>query len=603
MLPSRYTGHERTFSLDDGVPKLPLPLVADTLQRYRALALPFCESAQEVQRLDALLHDARADLDVAQAELVKRHAATDNYIDEWWRIHAYLTDRAPIVPQESSTGDFSTEWTQTERAALIMVAANQVHARLAQETYPIAGPQPHEHWSMHQFRPVFEACRIPGVGCDAHSVNFKTTKERPLFQGHFVVACHGRLYTVPSQLALPDMLAAVEDIARDAHAPVRPGEFHSVGYLTAAHRDAWARARSRLVSDDARNLAVLHAVETALAMVTLDDVSLDCLDDIIARLSLPLDAGSRWFDKCTQFVVFRNGRSGHSMEHSLYDAASQFQIVGRDVGSVVRGFTAPLPPRSARCTAWARLDWGRVSPAARAMLANATAEYRRRHANAWTIRTACMRGVGKASLRALGQSPDSVLQMAFQCAWASLHEGRLPSVYESVQMLRFRRGRTEAGRCASAASKALIAALRGGQRDKVPQLLREACRVHAAMIKDHGQGRGVDRHLMALRLQLAELKRPAPAFMSDALWRRASAWDLSTSASFCETDLGINATSFRPVGAHSLGVVYALHDDHLDLTVLALNERADVDCDAFVSAFSSTLASFVAALLPGQSRV
>jgi len=350
MIPARFRPTSAstpplTFSLDASVPKLPLPSLEDTLSRYRTLALPFCNSQAEVAQLDESIRASLVELQVAQSMLAKRHASTDNYVDEWWKKKGYLEDRSAIVPQESSSGDWSCHWSQTERAALTMFAAAKVHATLVNETYPVLGPSSNVHWSMHQFRPVFEACRIPKLGCDEHFVNFRTKREHgDLSKRHFIVGVNGRLYKVNANLSLAELALMVQEIERDAFKPFSDAEFHSVGYLTGCDRDFWAKTRSQLIATDSKNMAVLHAIETALAFVTLDPSSPgdDGLNSVITALSFPSDAASRWFDKSTQFVVFKNGKSGHSMEHSVFVGFVPFVLLLRASSSSLDTYRVKL---------------------------------------------------------------------------------------------------------------------------------------------------------------------------------------------------------------------------------------------------------------------
>jgi len=125
------------------------------------------------------------------------------------------------------------------------------------------------------------------------------------------------------------------------------------------------------------------------------------------------------------------------------------------MGAIIRSITSiPRLSREQAHVAPERLVWGRVNSQVVAALGEAIRDYKRRQTSAWIVRTACLNGVGRDVLKSLQQSPDSICQMAMQCAWYSIH-GRVPSHYESVQTIRWRLGRTEAGRCASLESKEL----------------------------------------------------------------------------------------------------------------------------------------------------
>jgi hypothetical protein len=286
------------------------------------------------------------------------------------------------------------------------------------------------------------------------------------------------------------------------------------------------------------------------------------------------------------------------MEHSVFDASSQFRVVGTDIGNIARELRpAPCtgPPASVR-----RLDWGRVPAEVRRARDFAQRQYLAKLDGTWKLRTARLNATGRVVFKGLGTSPDSLMQMAMQAAFFQMFR-RVPSHYESVQVLGFRDGRTEAGRCASMESSRLcrLACLATADTDKdLADAIRAACAKHSSSIREAAQGRGFDRHLFALKAQAAESGLKVPAFLHSDLFARASKWDLSTSHSFTQVEHDAqNSTSFRPFAADFIGVVYSVQDRYVDLTVLASQERAEFDPDEYLLALSGMLGRFVKVLM------
>jgi len=612
MLPKKGPKNTPTFSLEGQLPKFPLPEVADTLRRYRRAALPFCASPEDVDRLDRQLKEAGEELKPIQDLLVKRREETDAYVhDVWWSKYGYLEDRSPITPIESTPLDFG--WSEEVnllghpvpkhlRAALIIRNAAAFHAQLESEQHPALGHAPDQPISMHQFRSLFSCVRIPKAEFDEQVRFFHTSTERKRTERrHIIVGVRGRLYKlfIDGVNLLPLSVGALEAAVRriETHAfecGLKPNEFREVGFLTGSKRDWWADAREALIQSDAQNYRVLDEIGRAIFFVTLDEASPDSNQQCLIDLSISPDGGSRWYDKSSQFVVFKNSKSGFSMEHSVMDAAGQLSMHefcdGLYSAWIRRAHESKLGIEEfARVEArgdvkdaqfeW--LQWGKVPERAFELLNLAKTEYLQRLPTVWKLRYARLRGLGRNFCKEVGVSSDSFCQMAFQDTFFRLH-GRLPSTYESVGVLRFRLGRTETGRCASLESKEFVehskrASSSDADLKALGESLRKACAYHEEWIKEASEGRGFDRHLFAIRCMCRENGLKVPEFLNDPVFARASKWDLSTSNAFVAGNLQAfqGGTTFRPVSPESLGVVYCIGGDYIDLTVMSVDDKFD----------------------------
>jgi carnitine O-palmitoyltransferase 2 len=94
-----------------------------------------------------------------------------------------------------------------------------------------------------------------------------------------------------------------------------------VGALTALHRDEWADARAALEGSSAHNKAALHAIDSALFVLTLEHESPQTHEDL-SRAMLHGDGRNRWFDKCFNVVVCGNGKAGIAWEHAWGDGVA-----------------------------------------------------------------------------------------------------------------------------------------------------------------------------------------------------------------------------------------------------------------------------------------
>lgn len=137
---------------------------------------------------------------------------------------------------------------------------------------------------------------------------------------------------------------------------------------------------------------------------------------------------------------------------------------------------------------------------------------------------------GKGLIKTWGMSPDAVVQMALQLAFFKLH-GRLEPTYESSQTRAFAYGRTEVTRSLSIQALRWVRSMAPDSRDPPAyrlELLRAATEAHVKYMADAVQGKGVDRHLMGLKL-LVQPHEKMPDLFLDPAFSRSKYWRLSSS--------------------------------------------------------------------------
>jgi hypothetical protein len=184
------------------------------------------------------------------------------------------------------------------------------------------------------------------------------------------------------------------------------------------------------------------------------------------------------------------------------------------------------------------------------------------------------KGLARQQVKEFKVSPDGVMQMAIQLAYTRLHKQTV-SVYESASTSSFLRGRTETIRSCTPASAAFVATMmnQGASAEDKNRSLRAACAVHGDVTFAALTGKGIDRHLFALKQLAARQPGPLPAFFSLPAYSRMIHNTLSTSTL---SSAALDGGGFGPVVAdgyvtsfaHCLfvtscryGVGYGIQDD------------------------------------------
>jgi carnitine O-acetyltransferase len=124
--------------------------------------------------------------------------------------------------------------------------------------------------------------------------------------------------------------------------------------------------------------------------------------------------------------------------------------------------------------------------------------------------------------------PDVFIQLALQLAWYK-DQKCFTAVYETALTRSFLHGRTETIRSYTSQARKFIEAITSGAASKkeISSLFKDAARAHVALTRRAVLGRGIDRHLMGLRLVMG-MGENSPLF-SDPLFFQSQRWLLSTS--------------------------------------------------------------------------
>ncbi|WFD37994.1 carnitine O-acetyltransferase [Malassezia japonica] len=586
------TDMPKTFGKQATLPRLPVPALSESLDRYLKSLEPILQQKEDFGELPS---GATAASELAQRRqwaddllagvgpllnerLYDVDQTTDNnwFDDRFWLQKAYHEWRAPLLinsnwwlmfrpdedtPKEVANylGDapaYSPEaitkqnWHQSKwglrRATWLTYRMALYKLALDKETIKPDASRAGA-FCMHQYSRVFGVTRIPSR---PHDWN---TASRPESAKHITVMANDNLYEVPvfnehgEIVPLPELEKTLAAIIEDAST----GRGEALGLLTAEQRDTWSLAREHLLTLAPQNRKSLDSVQSSLFVLSLDSnvlglpqghpsAEVGCEPAVADAHAISTSGGgrfghNRWFDKSLCLNVEPNGRAGFLGEHSPVDA-----LIPSIIGEYLVSVPSPKPEESfpQDLEGVSLLD----APVTFQKLAFVTDDKTRAaittaEENAKAIVSESDIGVlwydeyGADWIKKVArQAPDAYLQMVLQVAYASVH-GRQTATYETASTRLFKHGRTDVIRSFSNDAYALVKGIRENKApEELYKLLTAATTAHSRQTRDHSFGKGFDRHMAGLRLVFRpEDDGEFPALFTDPLFTESQSWKLSTS--------------------------------------------------------------------------
>lgn len=562
------------YSFQGSLPRLPLPSVHDTMERYLRSVRPLLDD-ENYNRMEKLAKEFESTIGKKlQWYLILKSWWSSNYVSDWWEEYVYLRGRSPLMINSNfyAADPIFMHFTnnQAARAANIIYLLLQFRRSIErQELQPIMiqGMIPLCTW---QYERAFNTVRTPGLETDK-LVHYKDSN-------HIVVLHKGCYYKViiyyRGRLLRPcEIQIQIEEIIKSQAKPVA-GEEH-LAALTAWNRTKWAEIRNTKFSRGVNRIS-LATIETAAFVLSLDDEPYEFdpkvpekLDNF-GRILLHGNGHNRWFDKSFTVCVGSNARVGFNGEHTWADAPVLGHVwectFGDDDGGYDEDgntlgtpeFTPPTPTR---------LNWDLNPCLPQIEEANLDAE---KLINDLDLRILMHDNYGKGFMKTCRVSPDAYIQMALQLAYYR-DAGRFSLTYEASMTRLYREGRTETVRPCTLESVAWVKAMDNPKisTEERVKLLNIACNRHQLAYQDAMCGKGIDRHLFCLYVVSKYLEVESP-FLNEVL---SEPWRLSTSQTphgqTTKMDLTKNPNfispggGFGPVADDGYGVSYIIAGENL----------------------------------------
>ncbi|KAI0734125.1 acyltransferase ChoActase/COT/CPT [Fomitopsis betulina] len=581
----------RPMSSHPSLPRLPVPDLHQTLHKYLQSLEPLLledelrggpSYAEARQTRETWAEDFERGIGrVCQDRLLalEKQSPTNWLDDNFWMKKAYHEWRAPliinsnwwlafhndtVVPEDVVLGrrpDLGaggvTSW-QVRRAAWLVHRTVEWKTRLERPDDQV-GITRAGIWLRDTAAKMFNISRLPQPTCDALST-------RPSTVDHdarkILVMIHDWFYVVevldkdlrvlePAEIERR-LLAVVADV----NTRLSQGRAATaISVLTADDRDRWAENLHHLLSLSPRNHDILRTINHSTFALSLDHYTYtlpptpsDTLlpepntgPELTAHLHnirsgpTPRPGHNRWYDKAYTLIVESNTRAGATGEHSPCDAlvpsiCAEYAVaesVDEDVFPPLTSDERMLSAESVQ--GWERLEWVVDERIQREC---AAAEERVKavvedsdDGLLWFTEYGTDWIKGEARL-----SPDAYIQMAMQLAWYRMR-GCFTATYETSLTRLFKNGRTETIRTLTADSRAFVLAMVDPEStvQKRQSLLRRAVQTHTSLTRQAATGRGIDRHLLGLRLMLDASAGERHDLFDDLLFAESQTWKLSTS--------------------------------------------------------------------------
>ncbi|XP_039951311.1 carnitine O-acetyltransferase isoform X1 [Bactrocera tryoni] len=527
---------KRFYSVSEGPQKqnllrYPAFPLKDTLDKFMKTVEPLLSACELIETKEAVKKFETGEGAELQALLEKAAKCEQNWLARRWLQTAYLQYRDPVTVYVSPGMSFPQQRFENEEAYL-NYAVKVIYSLARYKQIIDAGEVPIVKMGKYeldnsQFSKVYGTCRIPQKGEDTLEYNPKSTHVVVIYKNHFYSL---PIYNYKGAILHPDVLLA--QIKKIIATEKKKGiEF---GILTTDNRDNWAQAYEELIKID-RNKEHVKTIQSALFTVSLDECVEVKDDQFFNELSAQLihgggshvNSANRWMDKTIQLILNRNGMSGFCYEHSPAEGqpiANITDYVSKNLFNDKHydGSARDNYPCAAKLPLKSNNTLNRYIEKARKNV-NELAE--NLHVNVLHFQD-----YGKGFLKQQKLSPDSYIQIALQYAYYKLH--KVPAAqYESAHLRIYINGRTETIRSCSNESVAFAKAMLDECADnkKRVELLRAAINGHRAYTTNALQGKGVDRHLLGLKLMAIENKKPIPEFFKSPGYVKSLIFRVSTS--------------------------------------------------------------------------
>uniref|UniRef100_A0A3B4U6M3 Choline O-acetyltransferase n=1 Tax=Seriola dumerili TaxID=41447 RepID=A0A3B4U6M3_SERDU len=556
----------------DGLPKLPLPTLKETLDTYLRCMKHLLTEEQfnKTQNMVKQFGAPGGVGELLQSKLVERRENKANWVYDYWLNDMYLNNRlalpvnsspAMVFPQQNFRAPIDSLRHGTLRALPMDYARGQ-----------LAGTP----MCMEQYYRLFTSYRLPGPERDTLVAQESSVMPEP---EHIIVACKNQFFVLDvvinfRRLNERDLLTQLEKIAKMAASEEE--QLPPIGLLTSDGRTEWAESRSVLMREST-NRDSLDMIERCLCLVCLDDTSGPELSDTTRAMlmlhggGVAKNGGNRWYDKPMQFVVGADGCCGVVCEHSPFEGIVLVQcteyllkyMIGSPSKLVRAASVSELPaPR--------RLRW-KCTPEIHKLLASSADKLQRLVRNL-DMNVHKFYDYGKEFIKKQKMSPDAYIQVALQLAYYRCH-GRPVSTYESASIRRFQEGRVDNIRSATPEALAFVKAMTDGMLStsdtEKMEMLHGAITAQTKYTILAITGMAIDNHLLGLREIARELKIEKPGIFKDDAYLISNQFILSTSQVPTTVEM---FCCYGPVVPNGYGACYNPQSDHIIFSVSSFRE-------------------------------
>ncbi|KAK5944139.1 Carnitine O-acetyltransferase mitochondrial [Knufia obscura] len=545
---------------EDSLPRLPVPSLGDTCQRYLKSIHPLL-SKDEYAASEKAVSSFQQQAASLQDRLIEKAEQPEvrNWIADWWNEAAYLGYKDPVVPYVSyfySFRDDRKRRNPAKRAAAITSAALEFQKEVVNGTlepeYMRKKPM-----AMSSYKYMFNTSRVAAEPSD-YPVNY------PSQDNQYIIAIrHNNFFKIPTHIDGKQLnTSELEQQFTKVYQAAQTSP--PVGSLTSLPRDQGAVARKNLLSASRNNENALKQIEAASFIVCLDAASPVTREER-ARQYWHGDGANRWYDKPIQFIVNDNGTAGFMGEHSMMDGTPTHRLCDTVNALIVHeklDFNNPSIRSSIPDPTAVRFDTDEqvIKDMASAQQQFATV------IGSHELRVQAYQGYGKGLIKKFKCSPDAYVQMIIQLAYHKMYGKNRPT-YESAATRKYQQGRTETTRTVSDESVAFCDAMANHEigQAECEDLFRKAVNAHVKYTQLASDGYGVDRHLFGLKKCLKDGEE-VPDLYKDPAYTYSSSWYISSSQLSSEY---FNGYGWSQVIDQGWGIAYMINENSIQFNVVS----------------------------------
>ncbi|CAD7085804.1 unnamed protein product [Hermetia illucens] len=577
------------------LPRFPVQPLQETLQKFLKTAVvhltdnEYLETEKKVKEFES---GEGAKLQRLLEATAKKEL---NWLASRWLKTAYLSYRDPVTVFSSPGMAFPTRKFNSDEE-YIQYAAQVTHAALSYKNLIDNDKLPVEKMGkaeldMSQYKKIFGTSRVPHLGTDQHKYNPNSKHIVVVHKNHFFEI---PAYTQTGEILHPGLFANIfKNIIESKEPPAPP-----VGILTTDHRDDWSLAYQEL-KEDFENKRSLESIHRALFVVCLDQEvpihhgendKIVTSDQLIHGGGPNQNSGNRWMDKTIQIVINRNGVNGLCYEHSPAE--------GQPI-AIMTDYILNCCEKMGKCEiiddkyhTGSRLPF-KVNDKVKCFIDEASKRVQKLGDNL-EMEVLHYQCYGKEFIKSQKLSPDSYIQMAMQYAFFKLH--KVPGAqYESAHLRMYPGGRTETIRSCSVESVCFACSmLTECSEEQRVERLKNAVKAHRDYTLMALQGKGVDRHLLGLKLMAIENGLPIPDLYNTPAFKRSAHFRMSTSQVASKY---LAFMCYGPLVDNGYGCCYNPRDNDMLFAISSWKDNNETSTAAFKCAMKEALDSMHALLL------
>lgn len=609
--------NSRTLSKQSSLPRLPVPSLESSIQRYLVAVKPHLNNEEfentKKLALDFIKKDGPGEK--LQRLLVEKSKSTDNWLAQWWLDKIYLEPRYSVMINVSPGKVYPKESYRTLDEQLLF-ATKYICGFLEFQTFLGEQKLPTDKLGdaflcMDQYYKLFGTCRVPKRKIDDLKVmqafNIDYTK-----CNHIVVMYHNKAFKLEIIDPKTGLNRTPGQIYKNLRAIVasstQPDEY-GLGLFTAENRDVWADVYSKL-SQNAQNQKNMALIQNSFFVLCLDEPTRSVNKPNMDERSLAGEhvlhgngvfTANRWFDKTVQVVIGGNGQWGVNFEHTVSDALPH-AYMNDFIYKFIRKHNSELIESSNESSGDNLMRELKFDVSSE--LKNQWIKSRdtiKKEIDNMELYILHFDSFGKDFAKSQKLSPDAFVQISLQLAFYRMHS-KLGNAYESGSLRKYHLGRTEIIRAATSDTLDFLHKMCSDSTstDEKAAALRHAINAHRNYTTNVLNFNAFDRHLLGLKLIAVENGFDLPGIFNDTATKRLSHYYISSSQVSSQFEA---VTCFGPAVEDGYGVCYNIMEKKIIVSLSAFNscaktsargfaqhvERAFLDCQRVLSKINSKL--------------